>query len=115
MKNKSVKLFLWGMAAGAVVLLTVVFSTGWMLTSGSAKAEAKQISSEAVLDRLGPISVAQFMQDPNKDVRLKELKELDSWKRVDFVKKQGWAVMPGEQKADYAVANKCVMLLLEIE
>ena len=103
------------MAAGAVALLVVVFSTGWMITSGSAKAEARQISSEAVLDRLGPISVAQFMQDPNKDVRLKELKELDSWKRADFVKEQGWAVMPGEQKADYDVANRCAVLLLELE
>ena len=115
MKKENIKLFAWGMAAGAVVLLIVVFSTGWMITSGSAKAEARQISSEAVLDRLGPISVAQFMEDPNKDARLKELKELDSWKRADFVKVQGWAIMPGEQKADYDVANECAMLLLKIE
>ena len=115
MKNKSVKLFLWGMAAGAVALLIVVGSTGWMITSGSAKAEARQISSEAVLDRLGPISVAQFMEDPNKDARLSELKKLDSWKRVDFVKEQGWAIMPGEKEADYDVANDCAKRLLALK
>ena len=115
MTKGSMKLFFWGMAAGAVALLIVVFSTGWVITSSSAKAEAKQISSEAVLDRLGPISVAQFMKDPNKDERLKELKKMDSWKRVDFVKEQGWAIMPGEQKADYDVANECAMLLLKLD
>ena len=115
MKKENIKLFSWGMAAGAVALLIVIFSTGWMITSSAAKAEAKQISSEAVLDRLGPISVAQFMEDPNKDVRLNELKKLDSWKRVDFVKEQGWAIMPGEQKADYDVANDCARRLLEIK
>ena len=115
MKREDVKLFGWGMAAGAVALLILVFSTGWMITSSSAKAEAKQISSEAVVNRLAPISVAQFMLDPNRDERLKEMKELDSWKRADFVKAQGWATMPGEEKADYDVANEVVRRLLELK
>lgn len=115
MNKESIKLFSWGMAAGAVALLIILFSTGWMITSSSARAEANQISSEAVLERLGPISVAQFMKDPNKEERLKELKEMDSWKRADFVKEQGWATMPGEEKADYDVANECARLLLKLE
>jgi len=51
------------------------------------------------MDRLAPIAVAQFMQDPNKEERLKELKKLESWganNRSDYVQKQGWATMPGE-------------------
>jgi hypothetical protein len=115
MKKASIKLFSWGMATGAAALLILIFSTGWVMTSSAAKAEAKQVSSEAVLDRLGSISVAQFMKDPNRVERLNELKKLDSWKRVDFVKEQGWAIMPGDQTADYDVANECAMLLLKLQ
>jgi hypothetical protein len=80
------------MAAGAIVLLIVIFSAGWVVTSGSAKAEARLMAGQAVLDRLAPIAIAQFMQDPNKEERLKELKKLDSYgmnNRTDYVKKQG--------------------------
>ena len=52
-----------------VVLLIVVFSAGWVVTSDSAKAMAHEISANAVVDRLAPISVAQFMQDPNREER----------------------------------------------
>jgi hypothetical protein len=115
MKKESIKPFAWGMGLGMVVLLIVIFSAGWVMTSTSAKATAHEISAKAVLDRLAPISVAQFMQDPNRKDRLKELKELDSWKRVDFVKEQGWAIMPGEKESDYNVASECARRLIELE
>jgi hypothetical protein len=55
------------------------------------------------------------MQDPNKEDRLKELKETDSWKRGDYVKAQGWATMPGEKEPDSKVAYRCVELIMELE
>ena len=113
--KKNIKPFAWGMATGMVVLLIVIFSAGWVVTSNSAKAMANEISTNAVVDRLAPISVAQFMQDPNREERLKELKALDSWKRADYVKKQGWAIMPGEKESDYNVANECARLLGELK
>ena len=113
--KKDIKTFTWGMAAGMIVLLIVIFSAGWVVTSSSAKATAHEISTNAMVDRLGPISVAQFMQDPNRVERLKELKALDSWKRADYVKKQGWAVMPGEKESEYNVANECARLLGELK
>ena len=115
MKKQDIKPFVWGMAVGMVVLLIVVFSAGWVVTSGSAKANAKKISADAVVDRLAPISVAQFMEDPNRDERLKELKELSSWKRAEYVQKQGWATMPGEKESDYNVANECAKRLMDLK
>jgi hypothetical protein len=115
MKREYLKPFVWGMAVGMVVLLAVIFSAGWVVTSKSAKAMANEISTNAVVDRLAPISVAQFMQDPNRKERLKELKSLDSWKRADYVKKQGWAIMPGEKESDYKVADECAKRLVELE
>ena len=114
MKKEYVKPFAWGMAVGSVLLLIVIFSAGWVVTSNSAKAQAHEIATSAVVDRLAPISVAQFMQDPNREERLKELKELDSWKRADYVKKQGWAIMPGEKESDYKVADECARLLVAL-
>jgi hypothetical protein len=69
MKREYMKPFVWGMAVGMVVLLIVVFSAGWVVTNKSAKAMAYEISTNAVVDRLAPISVAQFMQDRKSDSR----------------------------------------------
>lgn len=115
MKKEYIKPFGWGMAVGMVVLLIVIFSAGWVVTSGSAKSMAQDIAGKAVVERLAPISVAQFMKDPNREERLKELKKLDSWQRVDYIKKQGWAVMPGEKEADYDVADECARRLMKLE
>ena len=115
MKKEYMKPFAWGMAVGSVLLLIVIFSTGWAVTSGSAKASANEIASTAVVDRLAPIAIAQFMQDPDKEARLKELKALETWKRSDFVKTQGWAIMPGENETDYNVAVECARQLVELK
>ena len=115
MKKEYIKPFTWGMAVGMVVLLIVIFSAGWVVTDISAKAEAREMADEAVVDRLAPICVAQFQQDPNKEERLKELKKLDSWKRGDYVKKQGWATILGEKEPDREVADECARRLVEPE
>jgi hypothetical protein len=115
MKREYLKPFVWGSVVGMVVLLIVIFSAGWVVTSSSAKAQAHQIATSAVVDRLAPISIAQFMQDPNREERLKELKALDYWKRADYVKEQGWAKMPGEKESDYNVADECAKRLVELK
>ena len=115
MKKEYIKPFVWGSVVGMVVLLIVIFSAGWVVTSNSAKAQAHEIATAAVLDRLAPISVVQFMQDPNRKERLKELKALDSWKRADYVKEQGWATMPGEKESDYNVTNECARRLMDLK
>jgi hypothetical protein len=115
MRKQDIKPFVWGMAVGSIVLLIVIFSAGWVVTSGSAQAQAREIAASAVLDRLAPISIAQFMADPNKDARLKEMKALDSWKRGDFVMAQGWATMPGEKESDSRLAVECARRLDELK
>jgi hypothetical protein len=118
MKREQIKPFVWGMAVGMIVLLIVVFSAGWVVTSGTAKAEAKAMATSAVMDRLAPIAVAQFMQDPNKEARLKEMKKLESWganNRSDYVQEQGWATMPGEKKPDTEVADEVARRLMDLK
>ena len=118
MKKEYIKPFAWGMAVGMVVLLIVIFSAGWVVTSGTAKAEAKTMAADAVMNRLAPIAVAQFMQDPNKEELLKEMKKLESWgenNRSNYVQKQGWATMPGEKKPDEQVADEVARRLNDLK
>ncbi len=75
---------------------------------------AEEMAEDAVVGRLAPICVEQYNQDSEKDEKLKELKETNSWQRDDYVEKQGWATMPGEKEADSKVAKKCAELLLEL-
>ena len=114
MKKEYIKPFALGLGIGAVVLLIVIFSAGWVVTNGSAEAQAKLIAQEAVIAHLAPIAVAQFMQDPDRMARLKELKELDSWKRGEYVQNQGWVTMPGSEspnrQIDYEVAKRIMEL-----
>jgi len=113
MKKEYIKPFIWGMVVGAIVLLIVIFSTGWVVTSGSAKAKAEEMAKDAVVNRLAPICVEKYLKDPNKEERLKELKNIDSWKRGEYVQKQGWATMPGEKEPDSKVADECAKRLVE--
>jgi heme A synthase len=111
MRRQDMKPFAWGMTVGAIVLLIVIFSAGWVVTSTSAEAQAKKTSAEAVIDRLAPISVAQYQADPNREARVKEMKALEPWKRSEFVMAQGWAKMPGEKESDSGVARACARLI----
>ena len=53
------------------------------------------------------ICVAQFMTQPNHEEKLKELEEVSSYQRSDFIEKGGWDIMPGQEKAAYGVSRSC--------
>jgi hypothetical protein len=64
-----------------------------------------------VVNRLAPICVAQARRDPRQAQKLQEWKAVSTWERGDYVSKQGWATMPGEEKTDGRVADQCAKLL----
>lgn len=108
MKEK-IKNGVWGAICGAIMAIIIGFAWGgWVLGSNSQTA-----ADNAVLDRLTPICVAQFNQDLEKDKKSEELKAYASWKRDEYVKKQGWATMPGEKEPDSRVADRCTDLIME--
>ena len=102
----------WACVASAIVTMIIGFSWGGWVTGGTARSMAAATGEDAVTKRLAPICVVRFQQDPQKDEKLKAVKDTDSWQRGDYVKKQGWATMPGEQDPDGRVANECVKLLM---
>ena len=115
MKKEMIKPFVVGIVVGAIVLLIVIFSTGWAVTSGSAQAKAEEMAEKAVVDHLAPICVAQFLQDPDRGERLKELKAKDSWMRGDYVKERGWATMPGAESPARGVVDECARRIVELK
>ena len=107
MKRQSITPFVFGMGVGALVLMIVAFSANWVVTAGAAQEEAERMAQKAVVDKLVPICVAQFEQDPNKAEDLKKLKAESSWARGDFIEEQGWATMPGSQSANTDILDEC--------
>ena len=98
-----VKYGVWGLIVGAVIAMIIGFAWGgWSTTKTT-----QTMSEEAVLASQAAICVAQFMKEPNHKEKLKELRELDSWKRGEFIEKGGWDIMPGQEKAGYFVARAC--------
>jgi hypothetical protein len=98
--------------ASIVLTMIVGFAWGGWVTGGTAQKMAGVMTDDAMVKRLAPICVIQFNQDPGKVQKLVALKGTDSWQRDGYVEKQGWATMPGEEKADRNVAEACAKLLL---
>ncbi len=111
---EKIKPGLWGALGGAIVLAIIGFAWGGWVTGGTAQEKAEEMAENAVVARLAPICVEQFRQDSEKDQKLNDLKKEDSWKRNEFVEKQGWATMPGEKKPDSKVAGKCAEMIVQI-
>jgi len=92
-----------GLICGAVIATIIGFAWGGWTTSGTTLTKTK----EAVLASQAAICVAQFMKQPKHEEKLKALEEVSSWQRAEAIEKGGWDRMPGQDKADYAVARAC--------
>jgi hypothetical protein len=101
------------MVATAALTMIVGFNWGGWVTGGTSQQRVETGAQDAVALRLVPICVAQFNSDPQQAPKLVELKAItSSWERPDYVKKQGWATMPGEKTPDNDVAAACTKLLM---
>jgi hypothetical protein len=109
------KVLFWYCVACIVLTMIIGFTWGGWVRGGTAQRMAEEMSEKAVVDRLAPICVEQFNQDPDKDKKLKELKELSSYDRDEYVEKQGWATMLGEKEPDNKVADECARRIVELE
>ena len=113
---RATKRVVFGFAVAAIVLTLIVgFNWGGWVTGGSARDMAVKSGKDAVIQRLAPIFVYQFNQDPEKDQKLSELKETSAYQRDDYVREQGWATMPGEAEPDRQVSDACAQLLVQID
>ena len=101
--DTKVKFGLWGFISGAGIAMLIGFNWGGWTTSST----THKMSEEAVLASEAAICVAQFMNGPNHELKIKEFQGTDSYKKSDIIEKGGWDKMPGQEKAGYAVARAC--------
>jgi hypothetical protein len=116
-KAKLTKSAAFWVAIGAIIFtLYLGFSRGGWVTGGTAQRMADSASQSAVVERLAPICVMQFNQDPLRDQKLEEMKALtSSFRRTSYIKEQGWATMPGEATPDNNVATECAQRLMLVD
>jgi len=100
--------FLWGAAAGAIVLAIVGFNWGGWVTGGTAEKMAAGRANDAIVSTLTPICVTQFKTGDDAAAKLTALKEIKSWEQGDYIGKGGWATMPGSTaEPNREVASAC--------
>lgn len=115
MDKQNIKRWLEGAAIGCIALSVLLFGSGWAVRSDTAAINARQMSRAAVVDSLADICVAQYEHAANAQRKLREMKSMDSWKRGDYVGKQGWATMPGNDTPTGIVADECAVRLAKRE
>ena len=104
----------WSWIASIILTMIVGFAWGGWVTRATARTMAEDMAEDAVIERLAPICVAQFNQDPGKDQKLEELRKASGYQRRTYVQDQGWATVPGEEGPDREVADECARLLMLI-
>ncbi len=104
--------FILGSAIGAIGIMIVSFSMGWVVTSGRANASATEMSAQTVKDQLAAICLYQFNAQASHMDNIKALGALKEWEREPFISKGGWATMPGSDSPVSGVAQQCAKLLI---
>jgi hypothetical protein len=104
--TKTAVFFSW--VACVVVTMIIGFTWGGWVRGSTARSMAE----DTIVSRLAPICVVQFNRDPRKEQKLQELTATSTWQAGDYVTKQGWATMPGENEAASRVADECARLLM---
>jgi len=101
----------WCCVLSAVATIAAGFTWGGWVTGGSATAMANSAADTAAAKLAAAVCTAQFNQNADAAVQLAALNKLDSWERADFIKKGGWATLPGMQDTVTGAADLCAQQL----
>src|SRR3984893_4072738 len=105
--HPGIKPAVWGAVAGAAVISFVGFSQfGWTLGS-TAERLANDRGESAIISVLAPSCVEKFQQQSDSAAKLIEFKKAASWDQRSLIEKAGWAMLPGTDKSNSAVASAC--------
>lgn len=115
LQGMSLTRFLQGAAVGAVATIAIGFGWGdWVLGSTAAEQSADGARS-AVISVLAPVCADRFQKAIDADSNLENLKKEAVYKQAGFVEKGGWAILPGNEKAETGVAKACAAILNDLK
>ncbi len=106
---------LQGAAVGAVATVIVGFNWGGWVTGGTAKDMTQRSASTAVVAALSPICVDKFQRSADAAANPTELKKTSTYQQASPIEEGGWAVLPGSDKANTAVALACASMLNDLK
>lgn len=103
----------WSAIGGAILTMVIGFNWGGWVRGSTSLNMGEKMARVAVVERLAPICVSQFNLDPMRDENFVTLEAKSSWDQEKYVKAQGWATMPSEEKPDGQVAARCSELIIK--
>lgn len=98
----------YGLLVGGATTAFVGFSWGGWMTSSGADKMANERAAAGVTAALVPVCVGASQADPNRIEKLAAIKDAASFRRGDAVLATGWAVPPGEEASNRALAVACL-------
>src|SRR3981189_448539 len=105
--HPGIKPAVWGAVAGAAAISFVGFSQfGWTLGSPAARLDHDRADS-GIVRVLAPLCREKFQLQSDSATKLIEFKKAPSWDQRSLIEKAGWAMMPGTEKSNSAVATAC--------
>lgn len=102
---------IYGALGGAIAISLLGFTWGGWTTSSSAQTMAKDLASAEVTLALVPICLDHSAADPERTAKLAAFEGLSSYGRRKAMMETGWAVHPGSEKSDRALAEACLARL----
>lgn len=102
----------WCCALSIVATMLVGFMWGGWTTSSTAHAMADKAADDARATLAAEICTAQFNRNPDAATQLTALNKLESWDRADFIRKGGWANLPGLKEPVSGSADICARQLV---
>ena len=103
----------WCCALCAIATMIVGFTWGGWVAGGTAAEMADKAAAGASAKLAAAVCAAQFKRAPDMAVQLVALNKLDTWQRGDFIKKGGWATLPGMTDAVTGAADLCARELTD--
>ena len=102
----------WCCALSVAATILVGFSWGGWTTSSTASAMADKAAEGARTSLAAEICTAQFNGNPDAATQLTALNKLETWNRSDFIRKGGWANLPGLKEPVSGSADLCAQQLV---
>jgi hypothetical protein len=102
----------WCCVLSVIATMIVGFSWGGWTTSGTALAMADKAADGARATLAAEICTAQFNRNPDAAAQLTALNKLENWDRSDFIRKGGWANLPGLKEPVSGSADLCAQQLV---
>lgn len=103
----------WCCALSVVATMVVGFVWGGWVTGGTAAEMARKAGDEANASLAAAICMTQFNKAGDATTQLAALHKLDTWQRSDFIKKGGWANLPGMKDPVNGSSEMCAKKLIE--